>query len=150
MNRLAADDRVRVVIVRGSGSMFCAGADLKERQNMSADEVRSRRIKGFAAYHAIEALPQPAIAMVRGAAIGSGCEIAAACDFIVAADDASFRYPEIGWGTVGATQRLPRIVGRRIAKELLFHRSHATGGGSASDRACESRDSLDRAGRNRA
>jgi enoyl-CoA hydratase len=57
---------------------------------------------------------------VQGAAYGSGCEIAAACDWVLASETAQFKYPEVGWGTVGATQRLPRIVGRRMAKELLF------------------------------
>jgi len=117
---LAADSDVRVVVIRGAGSVFCAGADLKERQHMSTAEISARRIKGFMAYAAIERLPQPVIAMVHGPALGSGCEIAGASDFILASSAASFRYPEVGWGTVGATQRLPRIVGVRMAKELLF------------------------------
>jgi enoyl-CoA hydratase len=117
---IATNVEVRVVLVRGNGPAFCAGADLKERKGMTVDQVRERRIKGFAAYGAIERLPQPAIALVHGAVVGSGCEIAAACDFILATDDTTFRYPEVGWGTVGATQRLPRIVGVRMAKELLF------------------------------
>jgi enoyl-CoA hydratase len=62
----------------------------------------------------------PCIALVQGAAIGSGCEIAAACDFIVATPDAIFRTPEAQRGTVGATQRLPRILGKRLAKDLMF------------------------------
>jgi enoyl-CoA hydratase len=57
---------------------------------------------------------------VHGAAVGSGVEIAAACDFIVATPDASFRTPEAQRGTVGATQRLPRILGKRLAKDLMF------------------------------
>ena len=60
------------------------------------------------------------IAVVQGAVFGSGCEIAAASDFVLAAEAARFCYPEVGWGTIGATQRLPRIVGPRMAKELLF------------------------------
>jgi enoyl-CoA hydratase len=120
MAALAADDAIRVVLVAAAGPVFCAGADLKERQRMSEAEALARRVAAFAAYAAIEALPQPAIAVVQGPAIGSGCEIAAACDFIVASTTASFRYPEVGWGTIGATQRLPRIVGPRMAKELLW------------------------------
>jgi enoyl-CoA hydratase len=96
------------------------GADLKERQGMDAAQVRERRMKAFAAYAALEALPMPAIAVVEGPAIGSGCEIAAACDFIVATPQASFRIPEALRGTVGATQRLPRILGKRLAKDLMF------------------------------
>jgi len=114
------DDAVRLVLVRANGPVFCAGADLKERQGMDAAQVRERRMKAFAAYAALEALPMPAIAVVAGAAVGSGCEIAAACDFIVATPQASFRVPEAIRGTVGATQRLPRILGKRLAKDMMF------------------------------
>ena len=113
-------DEVRVIVVRGEGVAFCAGADLKERQGMSPAEMVARRVNGFTAYAAIEAMSKPVIAVVHGPAYGSGCEIIASCDFILASTSAAFKYPEVGWGTVGATQRLPRIVGRRMAKELLF------------------------------
>jgi enoyl-CoA hydratase len=116
----AADGSVKVVFVRGSGPVFCAGADVKERSGMSAEQVRERRMKGFAAYEALEALPMPAIAVVQGAALGSGVEIAAACDFILATPDALFGTPEAQRGTVGATQRLPRVLGKRLAKDLMF------------------------------
>ena len=87
---------------------------------MGAAQVRERRIKGFAAYAALEALPMPSVAVVEGPAVGSGCEIAGACDFIVATPAASFRTPEAIRGTVGATQRLPRILGKRLAKDMMF------------------------------
>jgi len=116
----AADEKVKMVLVRGAGPVFCAGADLKERQGKTGDDIRARRIKGFAAYHALESLPMPAIAIVHGAALGSGVEIAAACDFIVATPDAVFGTPEVLRGTVGATQRLPRVLGKRLAKDLMF------------------------------
>ena len=118
--RAAADPSVRLVLVRGNGPVFCAGADVKERTGMTKEQVRERRLKGFAAYAALEALPMPAIAVVQGAALGSGVEIAAACDFIVALPDASFGTPEALRGTVGATQRLPRVLGKRLAKDLMF------------------------------
>jgi enoyl-CoA hydratase len=118
--RAAADESVRLVLVRGNGPVFCAGADIKEREGMSKAQVRERRRKAFAAYAAIEALPMPAIAVVQGAALGSGVEIAAACDFIVALPDAVFGTPEALRGTVGATQRLPRVLGKRLAKDLMF------------------------------
>lgn len=111
---------VKLVLVRANGPAFCAGADLKERQGMSAGQVRERRMKGFAAYAALEALPMPSVAVVEGPVVGSGCEIACACDFIVATPAASFRTPEAIRGTVGATQRLPRILGKRLAKDLMF------------------------------
>ena len=116
----AADVNVRLVFVRGSGPVFCAGADVKERAGMSVDQVRARRLKAFAAYHAIESLPMPVVAVVQGFALGSGIEIAAACDFIVATPEAMFGTPEAMRGTVGATQRLPRVLGKRLAKDLMF------------------------------
>jgi enoyl-CoA hydratase len=116
----AADTDVRLVLVRAAGPVFCAGADLKERKDMSVDDVRNRRLRGYAAYHALETLPMPVVAVVHGAAIGSGAEIAAACDFVVATPEASFATPEAMWGTVGATQRLPRVLGKRLAKDLMF------------------------------
>ncbi len=117
---IAADADLRLVLVRGAGPVFCAGADLKERPGMSVDEVRNRRLRGLAAYNAIEALPIPTVAVVHGAAIGSGTEIAASCDFIIATPQATFATPEAMWGTVGATQRLPRVLGKRLAKDLMF------------------------------
>lgn len=114
------DEAVRVVILRGEGTAFCAGADLKERRTMTEDEVRVRRMRAFAAYDAIERLTRPCIAVVHGPAYGSGCEIAAACDFAIAGERATFCYPEATRGTIGATQRLPRLVGARMAKDLLF------------------------------
>jgi enoyl-CoA hydratase len=115
-----SDSSIKIFFVKAQGSSFCAGADIKERQGMSEAQVRERRMKGFAAYAALEALPMPVVAVVQGPAVGSGCEIAGACDFIVATPDASFRTPEAIRGTVGATQRLPRILGKRLAKDLMF------------------------------
>nr|WP_277403731.1 enoyl-CoA hydratase/isomerase family protein [Burkholderia sp. Ac-20345] len=117
---LRDDDTVRCVIVRANGPVFCAGADLKERKGMDIDAVRARRLKAFAAYDALEQIGKPCIALVDGPAVGSGGEIAMACDFIVATANASFRTPEALWGTVGATQRLPRAVGKRLAKDMAY------------------------------
>jgi len=117
---LSASEDVKLVLVKANGPVFCAGADLKEREGMGAAQVRDRRMKGFAAYAALEALPMPAVAVVEGPAVGSGCEIAGACDFIVATPAASFRTPEAIRGTVGATQRLPRVLGKRLAKDMMF------------------------------
>jgi enoyl-CoA hydratase len=114
------DAAVRLLLIRGSGPVFCAGADLKERGGMTADQVRARRLAAYAAYDAIESLPMPVIAVVHGAAMGSGTEIAAACDFVIATPQAFFATPESLRGTVGATQRLPRILGKPLAKDLMF------------------------------
>ena len=119
-SRRIIEEQVRLVFIRGNGPAFCGGADLNERKGKSEDWIRARRMRAFAAYGALESLPMPCIALVHGAVIGSGVEIAAACDFIVATPDASFRTPEAQRGTVGATQRLPRILGKRLAKDLMF------------------------------
>jgi enoyl-CoA hydratase len=119
-NSIAADPEMKLVWLRANGLAFCAGADLKEREGMTEAQVRERRMAGFAAYAALESLPMPTIAVLEGPAIGSGCEIAGACDFIVATPAASFRTPEAIRGTVGATQRLPRILGKRLAKDMMF------------------------------
>jgi enoyl-CoA hydratase len=118
--KISRDNNIKVVFLRANGPAFCAGADLKERQGMAAAQVRERRMKAFEAYAALEALPMPAIAVVEGPCVGSGCEIAAACDFIVATPAASFRTPEALRGTVGATQRLARVLGKRLAKDMMF------------------------------
>jgi enoyl-CoA hydratase len=120
IERISADPEIKLVFVGGNGPVFCAGADLNERKGKSEEWIRERRLKAFAAYGALEALPMPCVALVQGAAIGSGVEIAAACDFIVATPEATFRTPEAQRGTVGATQRLPRILGKRLAKDLMF------------------------------
>lgn len=114
------DPDVRVVILTANGSVFCAGADLKERQGKDEAWVRQRREASFAAYETIEKCRKPVVAVVQGPAIGSGGEIAMSCDFVLASTKASFRFPEPQWGTVGATQRLQRVIGRSRAKELLF------------------------------
>ena len=118
--KILAHLEARVVFVRGNGPVFCGGADIKERTGKSEQWVRERRLKAFAAYEALEALPMPCVALVHGAAIGSGAEIAAACDFIIATPETIFRTPEAQRGSVGATQRLPRILGKRLAKDLMF------------------------------
>ena len=120
MEQVTGDPAVRVVVFKANGPVFGAGADLKERQGKSAEWVRERRRRAFAAYALLAACPKPCIAAVHGAAVGSSAEIASACDFVIAATAATFRYPEVVRGTVGATQRLPRIVGKALAKELLF------------------------------
>ena len=114
------DPSARLLFIRGKGPSFCAGADLKERVGKNADWVRERRMKAFAAYDAIEALAIPVIAVVEGHALGAGVEISSICDFIVATPAASFGTPETMRGSVGATQRLPRVIGKRLAKDLMF------------------------------
>lgn len=117
---LDADDQVRVVLLGAEGPVFCAGADMKERVGHDEAWVRARRLASFRAYETIERCRKPVIALLQGPAVGSGGEITLCCDFAIATPAASFRFPEPQWGTVGATQRLQRAIGKRRAKELLY------------------------------
>lgn len=117
---IASDPQARVVLIEAAGPVFCAGADLKERRGRAPAWIAARRRASFAAYAAIEAQPVPVIAVIDGPVIGGGGEIVMAADFAIASSNARFRWPEAHWGTVGATQRLPRVIGKARAKELLF------------------------------
>lgn len=110
----------RVAFIRGAGPAFCAGADLKERADKTKEWVRDRRMKAFAAYDALEALPFPVVAVVHGPAMGAGVEICTICDFVIATPEAFFGTPEAQRGTIGATQRLGRIIGRGLAKDMMY------------------------------
>jgi enoyl-CoA hydratase len=115
---------LRCIILTGSGDKaFCAGADLKERQNISLETWRQQHLALQQAMLAQVACPIPIIAAVNGAAFGGGLELALACDFIYAANTATFAQSEVKLGLMpGAmgTQNLPRACGIRKAKELSF------------------------------
>jgi enoyl-CoA hydratase len=117
---LAKDEGARLLIIRGAGPAFCAGADLKERSDKTGEWVRERRMKAFAAYDALEHLPFPVVAAVHGAAMGAGVEICTICDIVVATPEAFFGTPEAQRGTIGATQRLGKIIGKHLAKDMMF------------------------------
>lgn len=123
-SELAKNKSVKVVIVTGSGEKsFVAGADIAEMQKMTAVEGRDWGKLGQAAFNRVENLPQPVIAAVNGFALGGGCELAMACDIRIASEKAKFGQPEVSLGIppgFGGTQRLPRLVGKGRAKELLF------------------------------
>ena len=124
LEELYVDREVRAVIVTGAGDKaFCAGADLKERAGMSQDQVR-RFLKHIReALSDLENLPKPVIAAVNGLALGGGTELALACDIRIAADTASMGLTETTLAIIpggGGTQRLPRLVGKGRAKELIF------------------------------
>ena len=121
---LRADRSARVVIVHSLvDGVFCAGADLKERATMTQPEVE-RFVKSLrAAFTELEDLPLPTIAAIEGAALGGGLELALACDLRVAGGAAKLGLPETGLAIIpgaGGTQRLPRLIGRSKAKELIF------------------------------
>ncbi|WP_371372656.1 short-chain-enoyl-CoA hydratase [Sporomusa aerivorans] len=121
---IAQDAAIKVVIITGSGDKaFAAGADIAEMQPLSALGGRSWGRFGQAVFNKIENLPQPVIAAVNGFALGGGCELAMACDLRLASEKAKFGQPEVTLGIVpgfAGTQRLPRLVGKGRAKELLF------------------------------
>jgi len=120
---LAADRDARVLIVTGAGDKaFVAGADIGEMQDFTAAHARAFSDKGTRVMQALEALPAPVIALVNGFALGGGCELALACDWILASETAVFGQPEVTLGIppgFGGTQRLTRVVGRAMALELL-------------------------------
>lgn len=118
--RLDATPDVRVILLSANGPVFCAGADLKERADKDEAWVIARRHASFSAYDAIGRCSKPTVALTQGPVVGSGGEIIMSCDFVVASEKTTFRFPEPQWGTVGATQRLQRVIGRMNAKELLF------------------------------
>jgi enoyl-CoA hydratase len=121
---LELDDTVRVVALTGAGGKaFVAGADIAEMQEMNPRQAQAFSQKGANLARAIEESPTPFIAAVNGFALGGGCELALACDFIYAAVGARFGQPEVKLGVIpgfGGTQRLARRVGVAKAKELVF------------------------------
>lgn len=117
---LDGDKDIRVVLLSSTGPVFCAGADLKERVDKDERWVLERRRASFAAYDAIARCGKPVVALTQGPVVGSGGEILMSCDFAIASEKTNFRFPEPQWGTVGATQRLQRVIGKMRAKELLF------------------------------
>lgn len=121
---LENNDDVKVVILTGSGEKsFVAGADISEMVNATPAEGRKMGLLAREAFGRLENMPQVTIAAVNGFALGGGCEISMACDIRVASDNAKFAQPECGLGILpgfGGTQRLPRLVGKGRAKELIF------------------------------
>jgi methylglutaconyl-CoA hydratase len=121
-HHLTSEDRA--VVVTGSGSSaFCAGADLKERRDMSLDQVRAQLLRYRSDLGWLSTCPIPTVAAINGAALGGGLELALLCDLRVAAPTASFALPETSLGIIpaaGGTQYLPRIVGAAKARELIL------------------------------
>lgn len=121
---LHTDPAARVVIVVGLGDRaFSAGADLKERAGMRADEAAAAVAAISRAIQAVAAIPVPTIAAINGAALGGGLELALACDIRIAASTAILGLPETTLAIIpggGGTQRLPRVAGIARAKELIF------------------------------
>ncbi len=122
--RLARQDDVRGVVITGGGEKaFAAGADISEFAGMEPLDAHRFAARGQAVFSSIESTPKPVVAAVNGFALGGGCELAMACHLRVAAETAQFGQPEVQLGLIagfGGTQRLPRLVGRGIATEMLL------------------------------
>lgn len=121
---ITADDEIFVVILKGSGEKaFVAGADITAMQKMNALEAREFAILGQEVFKKLEYMNKPVIAAINGFALGGGCELAMACDIRVASEKSKFGQPEAGLGVTpgfAGTQRLPRLVGKGRAKELIY------------------------------
>ena len=121
--QVGQDSGARALMVTGAGEKaFVAGADISQMQNFDSAQAQAFSERGNRSFRALEMLPVPAIALVNGFALGGGCELAMACDWIIASERAMFGQPEVNLGVVagfGGTQRLPRLVGRAMAMDLL-------------------------------
>lgn len=120
----AVESDTRVLIITGSGNKsFVAGADITTMVNMSIEEAINYSNFGQNIFKKIENLPFAVIAAINGYALGGGCELALACDIIISSDNAKFSLPELSLGVIpgfGGTQRMSRLIGNGIAKELMF------------------------------
>lgn len=121
---LVADPAIRAIVVTGAGDkVFCAGADLKERQSFSNEDVRVQVGLYRSELGVLDKSPKPVIAALNGSAFGGGLELALLCDLRVAAPTALLGLPETTLGIIpgaGGTQRLPRVVGEARAKEMIL------------------------------
>lgn len=119
-----ANAGLKALIVTGSGDRaFAAGADISSMSTMTAIEAEAFSANGQSVLHQLENFPAPTIAAVKGFALGGGCEVAMACDLVLAAPTAVFGQPEVSLGVIpgfGGTQRLARRVGRQRALELML------------------------------
>jgi len=124
LREMKENPAIRVLIITGAGEKaFVAGADIQKMQAMSSIEAVSFSKLGHLTLRMIQDLDRPVIAAVNGFALGGGAELALACDFIYASDQAKFGLPEVTLGIFpgfGGTQRLPRLIGKAKAKELIF------------------------------
>ncbi len=124
LEEMEQDNEVFAAVFTAEGDRaFCVGADLKERKTMTREEMKKQRALFVKTFTAVAEFPKPLVAAVNGYALGGGCEFALCCDFIIAAERATFGLPEVGLAIIpggGGTQLLPRVIGRNRAKELIF------------------------------
>jgi enoyl-CoA hydratase len=121
---VAGDGAVRAVILTGAGEKaFVAGADIKYMSGLDVEQAKAWGALGHEAGRLLETMPKPTIAAVNGFALGGGCELALACDIRYASSGAKLGQPEVNLGIIpgwGGTQRLARVCGLGVAKELIF------------------------------
>jgi enoyl-CoA hydratase len=124
LRELSDDSSVRAVVLTGAGEKaFVAGADIKYMSTLEPDDAKAWGALGHEATRLLETMPKPAIAAINGFALGGGCELALACDLRYASSRAKLGQPEINLGIVpgwGGTQRLARVCGIGIAKDLIY------------------------------
>jgi enoyl-CoA hydratase/carnithine racemase len=123
LHRLASDSSINACILTGAGPAFCAGADLKQRLHMSAAEQVAHTQSIFHCSDLLETLPIPIIAAINGPAYAGGLELAIACDVRIAADGATFAFPEVTLGIfpgAGGPIRVQRLVGEGWARLMIF------------------------------
>ncbi len=124
MSEVKSDDGIRAVVLTGAGEKsFVAGADITELAILTPTDGRRHALTGQQVFDAIEKLGKPVIAAINGFALGGGCELAMACTLRIAADTATLGQPEVNLGLIpgyAGTQRLPRLVGRGRAMEMLL------------------------------
>jgi len=124
LDAIAADEDIRVLVLTGAGDKsFVAGADISELATFNSLKAKSFARSGHDIINKLQLLPITVVAAVNGFALGGGTEIAIACDFIYASENAKFGQPEINLGVIpgfGGTQRLARLIGANMAKELIF------------------------------
>jgi len=127
---LKEDTDVRAVVLTGAGEKaFVAGGDISEMATLSAAAMKDHALSGQHVFDLIENLGKPVLAAINGFALGGGCELAMACTLRIAADSARLGQPEINLGLLpgfAGTQRLPRLVGKGVALELLLTGRHVT------------------------
>ena len=124
LTEIAGREDVGVVLLTGAGEKaFVAGADIAAMRDFTPLQALEFSLFGQGVLERIERLPQPVIGVINGFALGGGCELAMACDMLIASDTAKLGQPEVNLGIIpgyGGTQRLPRLVGRNLAKEMVL------------------------------
>jgi enoyl-CoA hydratase len=123
IDTIANDSELYVVVLTGEGKAFVAGADISEMKDLNPIEGRNFGMLGNKVFRKLENLDKPVIAAINGFALGGGCELSMACDMRIASTKAKFGQPEVGLGITpgfGGTQRLSRLVGEGMAKQLIY------------------------------